>query len=515
MRKERILLYILLHLVGQSFATLQFLYHFVNTHYVRAMSRAVQRKRKRLSKRQITSLEKNSDVPHMDAGDDEDDDEDEFGERVTEPGSNMVSSILETEVDDDVEEQSRDITAIFDAVQLSLLDIANLKDGDDLSSTEKATLLLSKILNPVDTQTFYKSYWEKDALHCPREDEQYFKKVTSRKLLEGVFNKQLLFEGLNVSFIDPLKVSVSNVPASDEENVDNDGASDAGSETEDAPSKEVRSSEIWENYKNGLTVKLLTPQIYIDSIWKILSVLEHEFQSRLSAEVVLVPPTQRQTKSAPVQARPGSVAEKLNNDDNNKVKAHVSAVPYDNVNAFVLQLEGQSRWRLMPNPHAQLNLATDGGAVALKDIDEWSKPTIDTVLSPGDSLYIPKGWVYQQDNHGTSSGDPATEHSLHLKLCCTHGTTGTTGDLLHLLVPEALGEAVQANLQLRSALPKGYHMHLGLAASEVEGDAKRARLQKHIAELLKVVADKALEILDPAVDQVRGASFLLCQRGCH
>ena len=164
------------------------------------------------------------------------------------------------------------------------------------------------------------------------------------------------------------------------------------------------------------------------------------------------------------------MAEKLNNHDNNKVKAHISAVPYDNVNTFVLQLEGQSRWRLMPNPHAQLNLATDGGAVALKDIDEWSKPTIDAVLSPGDSLYIPKGWVYQQDNHGTSSGDPATKHSLHLKLCCTHGTTGTTGDLLHLLVPEALGEAVQANVQLRSALPKGYH-DVGLAVLQVEDDA--------------------------------------------
>lgn len=453
-------------------------------------------------------MERNSDMPAMDGeSEPEGEDEDEFGEHVVEADSNKISLVLSDTEDNEEngEEQPRDITTVFDSMQLSITEIMNLKDGDDLSSTEKATLLLSKLIHPIDPQTFYKNNWEKSALLSARENDDFFKKIITRKVLEGVFSKQLLFEGVNVSFVDPLKIAVSNVPmAEDDENEDNDNTSDAESDAdEEAPAKEVRSSEIWQNYNNGQTVKLLTPQVYIDNIWKLLSVLEHEFQSRVSAEVVLAPPLERQTKSAPAQARPGSVAAKLNSDDKNKVKAHVSAVPYDNVNAFVLQLEGQSRWRVMPNPHTKLNLATDGGAVALKDIDDWSKPVIDTILTPGDSLYIPKGWVYQQDNHGTNAtSDPASQHSLHLKLCCTHGTTGTTGDLLHLLVPEALGEAVQSHVALRSALPKGYHKHLGLAASEVENDKKRARLQKHIAELLKVVADRALEILDPAVDQV-------------
>jgi hypothetical protein len=246
--------------------------------------------------------------------------------------------------------------------------------------------------------------------------------------LESVFSKQLLFEDVNVSFFDPLKVKVANVPDGvDGEIVENDDASDAGSEVVEEPaSKEITAAEIWEKYNSGLTVKLLTPQVYIDGIWKLLSILEHEFQNRVSAEVVLAPPSEKRSKSAPTVARPGSVAAKLNSDESNKVKAYVSAVPYDNVNAFVLQLEGQSRWRVMPNPHPKLNLATEGGAVPLKDIDEWSKPMIDIILTAGDSLHIPKGWVYQQDNHGSSTAsaaDPAAQHSLHLKVCCSHGTT--------------------------------------------------------------------------------------------
>lgn len=443
----------------------------------------------------------------MDAGSDNDEeDEDEFGEHIVEEDNNKLGILSESD-EEESEESSRNISEVFDILQLSISDIMNLKDVDDLSSTEKATLLLNKILHPVDSHSFYKNSWEKVALLSSREDDQYFKKIVTRKTLESVFSKQLLFEDVNVSFFDPLKVKVANVPDGvDGEIVEYDETSDAGSEgDEDPATKEITAAEIWEKYNSGLTVKLLTPQVYIDGIWKLLSILEHEFQNRVSAEVVLAPPSEKCTKSAPTVARPGSVAAKLNSDESNKVKAHVSAVPYDNVNAFVLQLEGQSRWRVMPNPHPKLNLATEGGAVPLKDIDEWSKPMIDTILTAGDSLYIPKGWVYQQDNHGSSTAsatDPAVQHSLHLKVCCSHGTTGTTGDLLHLLVPEALGDAVQSHVQLRSALPKGFQKHLGLANSEVENDTKRARLQKQIAELLKFVADRALDILDPAVDQV-------------
>jgi lysine-specific demethylase/histidyl-hydroxylase NO66 len=258
-----------------------------------------------------------------------------------------------------------------------------------------------------------------------------------------------------------------------------------------------RSAEIWSKFKNGYSIRLLTPQMYHDGVWKLLSALEHEFQCRVSAEAVLAPLNASAGKSAAA-----AKAAAANKD------ATVGAVSYDNTNSLVLQLEGHSRWRIAANPHADLQMPLQAGCVSLKDIDFWSKPEVDVTLSPGDTLYIPKGWVYQQDNNGSPVGGAVAaaggdQHSLHLKVCANHGTTSTVADLLEIVMPQALAEAVQSRAELRRGLPRSYHQHLGIAHSETEGDAQRAQLRQKIAALMEIVTSKAVDILDPAADQVR------------
>lgn len=445
------------------------------------MSRAVQRKRKRLSKKQMTSLESTSSIgqmKHDGCDDDMNDDPSEDDELDHEPSCNKIEEIEELIA------STRDVETIFDVTQLSVMGIAHLKDGTEVNASEKALLLLSKLIFPISTSTFFAKHWERTPLHCEHNNEEFFKNVISRKTLENIFNKQLLFENENVRFYDPRTAGIEK--NEDEYDILEDDVLD--DEKDGSKGKEVTNSDIWSAFNSGSTVTLLTPQIYSDNVWKILSALEYEFQCRVAAQVVLAPPL----SSLKVPSANGNI----------DIKPVSQMVQYDNSNAFIMQLEGHARWRVAPNPHAELNLTSVAGFLPLADIDDWSKPSVDVVLAPGDCLYIPKGWVFQQDNHGSSSSTE-DEHSLHLKICANPGATGTTGDLLQLVIPDALAEAVQSHAEMRATLPRRFTQHIGIAASENENDRLRELLQAQIAGLLKIVTETAMDILDPATDQVR------------
>jgi lysine-specific demethylase/histidyl-hydroxylase NO66 len=67
------------------------------------------------------------------------------------------------------------------------------------------------------------------------------------------------------------------------------------------------------------------------------------------------------------------------------------AVHHDTHDVFVLQIAGEKRW-LVYEPVLELPLkeqryrASDGGP---------GEPMIDTVLAPGDTLYLPRGWLHE------------------------------------------------------------------------------------------------------------------------
>ena len=64
---------------------------------------------------------------------------------------------------------------------------------------------------------------------------------------------------------------------------------------------------------------------------------------------------------------------------------------WDDIDAFVLQIEGAKRWRLHPHLDEGSKLPRFSSAdFAPKDLAE---PFLDTVLEPGDLLYMPRGLV--------------------------------------------------------------------------------------------------------------------------
>ena len=134
---------------------------------------------------------------------------------------------------------------------------------------------------------------------------------------------------------------------------------------------------------------------------------------------------------------------------------------YDVHNVFVLQVSGTKRWRVHEpvhhHPLADQPWTDHREAIAERAKDE---PVIDTVLEPGDCLYLPRGWVHSAEAQGDTS--------IHL----TVGVAPLTGHD----VATAMIEALASEAELRASLP------FGLAPVDA------ARAEPHAREVLDVLA---------------------------
>ncbi|GAA1291738.1 hypothetical protein GCM10009609_70260 [Pseudonocardia aurantiaca] len=114
---------------------------------------------------------------------------------------------------------------------------------------------------------------------------------------------------------------------------------------------------------------------------------------------------------------------------------------YDVHDVFVLQLAGRKHWTVHapvhPDPLRTQPWNDHAGAVAARARDD--EPAVDTVLEPGDVMYLPRGWLHA----ATALG----EVSAHL-------TVGVHVVTRFALV-EALTALVAGDEELRTSLPLG------------------------------------------------------------
>jgi len=94
----------------------------------------------------------------------------------------------------------------------------------------------------------------------------------------------------------------------------------------------------------------------------------------------------------------------------------LSAPPHtDRQEVFVLQTQGQKRWRVFappaPNAREKADPFARGKGKDELTLDEMESPLLDVVLSPGQVLYVPAGFPHTTDTlEGITSPDP----SVHL-----------------------------------------------------------------------------------------------------
>lgn len=98
----------------------------------------------------------------------------------------------------------------------------------------------------------------------------------------------------------------------------------------------------------------------------------------------------------------------------------ISAPPHtDKQDVFVMQTQGQKRWRVYgPPPTARMPradpFARGKGKDALELTELSKEPLVDVVLSPGQILYIPGGYPHTTDTVNTGSTSAASTTSVHM-----------------------------------------------------------------------------------------------------
>lgn len=153
---------------------------------------------------------------------------------------------------------------------------------------------------------------------------------------------------------------------------------------------------------------------------------------------------------------------------------------YDVHDVFVLQVEGQKRWRvrspvhplpLRDQPWTDRRLAVERGAAG--------EPLIEATLRPGDCLYLPRGYLHSATALGALS---------------THLTVGvhpwTRRHLADELVRVALGRALE-DVETRRALPVG--------VDPADPAAWTADLELVRSAVVRAVGEMAAEDLAPAL----------------
>jgi ribosomal protein L16 Arg81 hydroxylase len=153
------------------------------------------------------------------------------------------------------------------------------------------------------------------------------------------------------------------------------------------------------------------------------------------------------------------------------------AAHYDTHDVFVLQVAGEKRWRVHEpvrrHPLADEDWGEHRGEV--EALVSERAPVIDTVLRPGDALYLPRGWIHSAVALG--------EVSAHLTVGIL---TLTRWDLVSGLVALA-----DEDDELRRSLPMGLDLaDPGSVETEVA-----ATLHHLTAQLAQVKADRIAERL--------------------
>lgn len=161
---------------------------------------------------------------------------------------------------------------------------------------------------------------------------------------------------------------------------------------------------------------------------------------------------------------------------------------FDDVEVFILQLEGKKRWRLYEPRTSNEKLARFSSPNFSQS--EIGSPCLDATLEAGDMLYFPRGTIHQ----GNCFEDI---HSLHITISCHQ--MNTIGDLLQKIVPAALETALAECVDFRRGLPTNYLSYMGVANSDKTSKERSAFLGK-IQKLMSKLFTYAP--VDAGVDQL-------------
>ena len=319
-----------------------------------------------------------------------------------------------------------------------------MSNGDPymFDSQQEATKIFQNLIHPVKIEKFMRELWEKKPLLLKRHIKDYNKGWFSSKELDEILCKNNIEFSVNLDI-----TSYKN-----------------GERQTHNPIGRAYSATVWDFYQNGCSVRMLNPQTYSKNVWKLLSSLQEYFGCCVGANVYLTPPG-----------------------------TQGFAPHFDDIEAFIVQLEGEKHWKLY-SPRSDAETLPRYSSGNFKDVD-IGNPILETVLGPGDLLYFPRGTIHQAKTIGD-------EHSLHITVSCYQ--KNSWADLLETLVPRALDVAIEENVELRKGLPVDYRSYMGITNSDTDSQRRREFLKKVREHMMRVIDNMPI---DPACDQM-GKKFI-------
>ncbi|XP_020665844.3 ribosomal oxygenase 1 [Pogona vitticeps] len=308
--------------------------------------------------------------------------------------------------------------------------------GSIQHSRQRAAKLFEWLLSPISPQCFFDQYWEKKPLLIHRHNPNYYQGFFSTAEFDAILRDNDVQFGVNL---------------------DVTSYADGKRETHN-PVGRALPAVVWDFYKHGCSLRLLNPQAFSSTVWQFLAILQEHFGSMAGANTYLTPPG-----------------------------TQGFAPHYDDIEAFVIQLEGKKHWRVYsPRREAEVLPQFSSNNFSQTEIGE---PIIETILETGDLLYFPRGFIHQGDCLPDA-------HSLHITVSSYQ--RNSWADLLEKLLPAALQIAVEEDVEYRQGLPIDYLEYMGVLNSD-HVDPRRAAFIQKINTLITKLVDYAP--VDAAVDQ--------------
>uniref|UniRef100_A0A3B3ZE20 Bifunctional lysine-specific demethylase and histidyl-hydroxylase n=1 Tax=Periophthalmus magnuspinnatus TaxID=409849 RepID=A0A3B3ZE20_9GOBI len=289
------------------------------------------------------------------------------------------------------------------------------------NSRERASRLFQWLINPIPAKAFFRETWEKKPIIVQRKNPNYYKGLFSTAEFDRILRQEDVQYGVNL---------------------DVTSYTEGKRETHNPPGRALPYT-VWDFYESGCSLRMLNPQAFSSSVWSVLSFLQEHFGSMAGANVYLTPPG-----------------------------TQGFAPHYDDIEAFIIQLEGKKHWRVYTN-FAQ---------------SEIGEPILEVVLEAGDLLYFPRGFIHQGDCLPDA-------HSMHITI--SSHQKNSWGDLLLKMVPAALEIAMEEDVEYRQGLPLDYLTYMGVQNSDKD-DPRRGKFLSRVEGLIQKLVQYAP--VDAAVD---------------
>ncbi|MBA2475353.1 MAG: cupin-like domain-containing protein, partial [Actinobacteria bacterium] len=217
---------------------------------------------------------------------------------------------------------------------------------------------LARAIEPLDTGTFARLHWEREPLHRARGEEGRFDDLLSARDAERLV-------------CDPgLRAPAFRLVKAGEQLDARAYTTDLGWRPQPFTGA-ARLERVLAEFERGATIVLQALHLNWRPVARFCRALEAELGHPAQANAYLTP---RRSQGLPVH--------------------------HDTHDVFVLQVSGSKRWLVYP-PALELPLRDQRYSPSLGGADE--APTLDVELGPGDTLYLPRGWLHQALTSDTDS----------------------------------------------------------------------------------------------------------------